>query len=98
MRLATIASVCTLFAANCLCADLHWIQLQSPNFEIYSTASESSTRETLQEFEQVRAFFISALPAKNLGPLPVRVIQFSGEKEFYPYRASDTAAAYYWAG
>lgn len=98
MRLANIVTVCILFALNLIAADLHWIRIQSPNFEIYSTAGETSTRETVKEFEQVRAFFTANLPSRDNTPLPVRIIQFNSEKEYQPYRINGFAAAYYKPG
>jgi tetratricopeptide (TPR) repeat protein len=98
MRLALFALAGAVFAATSFAAEPRWIRLESPNFEIYSTASEGSTRDTLKQFEQVRAFFISALPTKDEKPLPVRIVQFSSDKEYQPYRFNSSATAYYKSG
>jgi hypothetical protein len=98
MGRATIFALFGLMSANSFAADPDWIRIQSQNFEIYSTAGESSTRDTLKEFEQVRAFFVSTLPTKDNKPLPVRIIQFSTEKEYAPYRFNSFASAYYQSG
>jgi hypothetical protein len=79
-------------------ADPHWIRTQSPNFEIYSTGSESSTLNTLKQFEQVRSFFVNTLPTKDENPVPVRIIAFNSLKEFEPYRFNEISTAYYHSG
>lgn len=98
MRPGFLAFLLALFAATCFAAEPKWIRLQSPNFEIYSTASESSTRDTLKQFEQARAFFLTAMPMKDTKPLPVRIVQFSSQKEYEPYRFNSFASAYYKPG
>jgi len=98
MRRAFVALFASLFAVNSRAADPRWIRIQSPNFEIYSTASEGSTRDTLKQFEQVRAFFLTSLPAKDTKPLPLRIVQFSSDKEYQPYRMNAVAVAYYKSG
>jgi tetratricopeptide (TPR) repeat protein len=99
MRFAVAACVYALFgglfSAALSAADPHWIRIQSPHFEIYSTASEKAGRETLEQFEQVRAFFINTLPTKDERPLPVRIVTFNSEKEYQPYRPNEFATAYY---
>ena len=47
----------SILALNASAADPRWIRLQTDTFEIYSTASESNTREALRQFEEVRSFF-----------------------------------------
>ncbi len=98
MRPAFLAGVLSLFAATCIAAEPRWIRIESPNFEIYSTASEASTRDTLKQFEQVRAFFLTVMPIKDVKPLPVRIVQFNSEKEYQPYRLNPVAKAYYKPG
>ena len=47
-----------------------WIHIHSSNFEVYSSASEGSTRETLGHFEQVRNFFLQATGRSVSNPVP----------------------------
>ena len=68
-------------AAN---AEPRWIRIHSPNFEVYSSASEGSTRETLRYFEQVRSFFLQATGKSASKPAPVYIIAFGSEKEYLP--------------
>jgi Flp pilus assembly protein TadD len=76
-------------------ADAHWTRLKSANFEMYTTASERSARETLKYFEQVRSFFqqgMGNIPGKAL---PVRIVAFNSKKEYEPYRLNSFASAFY---
>ncbi len=98
MRFLAAASIYALSICSAFAAEIHWIRIQSPNFELYSTASERSARETLEEFEQVRAFFLNTLPTKDQKPLPVRIVTFNSAKEYEPYRFNEFATAYYYPG
>jgi Tetratricopeptide repeat len=97
-RLLVCALLSVLLGTTLLAADQRWIRLQSPNFEVYSTASANATRDALKQFEQLREFFIEALGVKDDRPLPVRIVTFSSPKEYEPYRPNDFADAYYLAG
>jgi hypothetical protein len=98
MRFVFAACVCGLLTGASSAADPRWIRIQSPNFEMYSTGSESNARDTLRQFEQVRAFFVGTLPTKDEKPLPVRIIAFNSLKEYEPYRLNQFATAYYYPG
>jgi Flp pilus assembly protein TadD len=69
--------------------------MQSANFEMYSSAGEKSTRETLAYFEQVRGIFAQAMVKAVEKPLPVRIVAFGSRKEYERYRINDFASAYY---
>src|SRR5580693_5257755 len=76
-------------------AETRWIKLRSANFDMYTTASERSARETLKYFEQVRSFFqqgMGNIPGKQL---PVRIVAFNSKKEYEPYRLNNFATAFY---
>jgi tetratricopeptide (TPR) repeat protein len=75
--------------------DARWIRMQSANFEMYSSAGEKSTRETLAYFEQVRGIFAQAMVKAVEKPLPVRIVAFGSRKEYERYRINDFASAYY---
>jgi tetratricopeptide (TPR) repeat protein len=98
MRFLAAGCVYALFTGAVAAAEPRWIRVQSSNFEIYSTGSESSTRDTLRQFEQVRAFFLSTLPTKDEKPAPVRIVAFNSLKEYEPYRLNEFASAYYHFG
>ena len=98
MRSLAAACIYALLTFPASASDPRWIRIQSPNFELYSTASERSARETLEEFEQVRAFFLNTLPTKDQKPLSVRIVTFNSVKEYEPYRFNEFATAYYYPG
>ena len=75
-----------------------WIKVTTPNFEMFTSAGEGAAKRTLQDFEQIRSFFIEVTKANRPPPLPVRIIAFRSRKEFEPYQARETSAAYYLAG
>jgi len=68
------------------------------NFEIYSSASEGSTRETLRYFEQVRSFFLPATGRSVSKPVPIYIIAFGSEKEYVSFRPTEFASAFYHGG
>jgi Tfp pilus assembly protein PilF len=76
-------------------AEPHWIRMHSLDFEIYSTASEKSTRETLHQFEQVRDFFTQTMGVDASRSTSLRIVVFGSKKEYNAYRPNDFAAAYY---
>jgi tetratricopeptide (TPR) repeat protein len=98
MRFIFAACIYGLLTSAASAAEPRWIRIQSPNFELYSTAGEKTARETLAQFEQVRAFFLNTLPTKDQKPLPVRIVAFNSLKEYEPYRANEFATAYYHPG
>jgi tetratricopeptide (TPR) repeat protein len=72
-----------------------WLRIQSPNFELFTTAGERNGREVARHFEQVRAFFMEAMGLGVKSSPPVRIVVFRSEKEFAPYAPNDFAAAFY---
>lgn len=95
MRVRFAALIC---AATLSAAEPRWIRITTPDFEIYSTAGERATRETLQHFEQVRSFFQQTLGASDSRKQPVRIVVFGSKKEYEPYRINEFAVAYYLGG
>ncbi len=75
-----------------------WLKIASPNFELFTTASEKKGREAILYFEQMRALFLRLRPAPLVGFLPVRLIAFQNEKEYKPFRMNEFADAYYLSG
>ncbi|HTC36877.1 MAG TPA: tetratricopeptide repeat protein [Bryobacteraceae bacterium] len=72
-----------------------WTKLETPNFELYTTAGEKKGREAILYFEQVRSFFLQASASKRAPEVPVRIVAFRSESQYKPYRMSESAAAYY---
>lgn len=71
-----------------------WIKLETPHFELFTTASEKKGREAILYFEQVRSFF-QELSTSRQGQPPVRIVAFRGEREYKPYRMNVGNFAYY---
>ena len=94
-RLAT-ALLCTLAALPAVGSEgPRWLKIQSPNFELFTTAGERNGREVARHFEQVRAFFREAMGLGLKSGPPVRIVLFRSDKEFAPYAPNDFAAAFY---
>lgn len=72
-----------------------WLKIQSPNFELFTTAGERNGREVARHFEQVRAFFLEAMRLGLKSGPPVRIVVFRSDKEFAPYAPNDFASAFY---
>jgi hypothetical protein len=87
-----------LISAALAPADTKWIRMRSENFEMFSSAGEGSTRETLRNFETVRTFFYQLLKRPPGKDQPVYIIGFNSEKEYAPYRPNQFAIAYYHPG
>src|SRR5687767_5934945 len=75
-----------------------WTKATSAHFELLTTAGDKKAREGILHFEKVRAFFAASTNVKIDTDYPVRVIAFSSDKEYKPYRAAKWAAAYYLSG
>ncbi len=98
MKLRVSAILFLWVNAHLFAADPKWIRMKSEHFEMYSSAGERATRDTLKSFEQVRAFFQQSIPMKDTRPIPVRLVAFNSEKEYAPYKPNEVAIAYYSPG
>lgn len=76
-------------------ASPRWICVTTPHFEMYTTNSEKQAVQALQSFEQVRFFFLQNSKNKQAPEDLVRIIAFSSEKDFKPYRTNSGTFAYY---
>src|SRR5579872_948518 len=72
-----------------------WVRINTPNFELYTTAGEKKGKEAILYFEQMRSLFQKLNKSKSGPEKPVRIIAFDSEKGYKPYRISDAAFAYY---
>lgn len=96
MQYLLIFLICT---SSALANSSKWIVMRSSNFEIYSTAGERATRNTLQHFEQVRQFFQENLNwTTTSDDLPVRITLMDDERDYKLVRPSEFAAAFYLPG
>ncbi len=97
-RFAAAVLASALTASSGLAAE-QWLKLTSSHFELYTTAGEKKGREAILFFEQVRDFFGKARGnAKPVTTAPVRIIAFRSDKEYKPYRISESADAFYLDG
>jgi hypothetical protein len=75
-----------------------WHMARSPHFEVYATGAPSRALDALKMFEDARAFFVSYLSLPESRRPPIRVLVFSGAKEFSRYQVNDSADAFYQPG
>jgi tetratricopeptide (TPR) repeat protein len=97
-RIAISAIIGIALIPELLGAPEQWIKLETPHFELYTTAGEKKGREAILYFEQVRSFFLEASPAKHAPEFPVRIVAFRSESQYKPYRINESAVAYYAPG
>jgi hypothetical protein len=83
----------TVLQATALGAD--WAVARDEQFEIYSQAGVTQARAALIWFEQLRALVRQETGLDIMGRKLVRVIAFSSEREYEPYRMTAMADAYY---
>jgi tetratricopeptide (TPR) repeat protein len=88
----------TALIPGLLGAPEQWIKLETPHFELYTTAGEKKGREAILYFEQVRSFFLQASPSKRATEFPVRIVAFRSESQYKPYRMNGSAVAFYAPG
>jgi tetratricopeptide (TPR) repeat protein len=94
LRVAAVAFLALLAGMPAIAAD-HWLRIASPDFELYTTASDKQGRDTIRHLEQVRAFFLQASPIRNPGDFPLRIFQFDTEAQYEPYRQNAFTVAYF---
>ena len=87
--------MCLLACSAALTGETRWIKIATPDFEMYSTSGDRAARDTLRFFEQIRSFFAGTLPNAFVDTGTVRIVAFSSEKEYQPYRPNEFATAYY---
>ncbi|HEY8995474.1 MAG TPA: hypothetical protein VIM71_12470 [Lacunisphaera sp.] len=63
-----------------------WRYYQSPNFELYSAATDGDSRDVLEGMELLRAMFLNSLQLKARLPQPVTIYYFDRQEDFDGYR------------
>jgi tetratricopeptide (TPR) repeat protein len=91
---ARLLPALALTVLSATAGDQPWLRVASPNFEVFTAARERAARETIQHFEEVRAFFLAATGLQPFAGAPVRIVFFQSERDYEPYRVSEGAAAY----
>lgn len=84
----------TVLTPSLFSASEQWIRLETPHFELFTTAGEKKGREAVLYFEQVRSFFQEASRSKQ-EQRPVRIVAFRSEGQYKPYRMNEGSVAYY---
>jgi tetratricopeptide (TPR) repeat protein len=97
-RLTCAAVYLFVAAAIDLAAAERWHKVSTDNFELLTTAGAGRGKEAVQYFEQVRNFFIRTSNVRPPSGKPIRIIAFSSDKQFEPYRATEGSPAYYLPG
>ena len=88
-KLALFLLAAPAFAAT------EWVEVSSPNFQLYTTSGSGDGRRTVEYFEQVRDFFMRAQSKELTTRLPVYIILFRNQKEFRPYAPGEGIAAFF---
>ena len=65
---------------------------------MYSAADRKKSAETLEYFERVRDFFISASPVRPPANFPVRIVAFGDADEMHMFAPNPSVAAYFAPG
>lgn len=89
-----------LAVAACLVATMHadgpaWSVARSERFEVYATGSPERATGALEMFEKAHAFFTSYLALPSSTRRATRVLVFSGDKEYAPYRVNESDNAFF---
>src|SRR5450759_3620084 len=71
-----------------------WLRTESPNFEVFTTGDADSATGVLRRFEQMRTLFLSSSGGIGISPIPVRIMMFSGSKEYERYGPAHTGGFY----
>ncbi len=96
MRRLTLV-ICLVLTAAPLAAE-KWTYAASDYFEVYATGGDRQARDAITYFERVHAFFTDVLKLSPKPGKPTRLIVFSSDKQFAPYRPNEVAAAFYLSG
>ena len=97
MRRLAVLLTAVLLGVNVRAAD-KWTYAASAHFELYTTGTSGTARDALKYFEDVRDFCSTFLKLTPTSSRPTRLIVFSNDRQFAPYRPNDTAVAYYQSG
>ena len=88
----------TLWPSPLLAAQ--WIHLRTPQFDLYSTNSESESRKLVDLLESIQTFmdavsFVQTSARQKTVRTPVRIVALSSRDEYAPFRLSPTAFGYF---
>lgn len=95
--LLTAAALLTVFT-QAMAAEWPWTVYSSPRFELLTNGDPSLARAALGHLETVAGGILRNEPWLAQPPGRVRILAFSSEKEFEPYRSSSQSPAYFAGG
>jgi Flp pilus assembly protein TadD len=75
-----------------------WTHAESEHFEVYTTGGDRTARDALTYFERVHAFFTDFMKIAPQTTARTRLIVFTGDRQFAPYKPGDLAVAFYQSG
>jgi len=96
MRRLTLAFALILASSSNAAAD--WAYAASDHFEVYAAGGDRQAREGLTYFERVHAFFTEVMKLAPRSGTITRLIIFSSDRQFAPYRPNEVASAFYLSG
>ena len=72
-----------------------WLEIHSTHFTVITDAGDKKGKEVALRFEQMRAVFAVLLMKEHLHePLPLTIIAFKNDKDYYQSAAAATRSAY----
>ncbi|MCL4794523.1 MAG: hypothetical protein KJZ84_08170 [Bryobacteraceae bacterium] len=98
MQVLSIAAMAIICAVSLHGDSARWRQFQSANFDLLTNADATEANAALAHLEAVRLQIACAEPWLGAPPGRVRILAFSSEKEFEPYRSSSQSPAFFASG
>jgi hypothetical protein len=86
-----------LLAATACSAET-WTAVQSPHFELYTTANPETARDAAAFFEQVHDLFAGWSAKQPVGTPKARIIVFQSEKDYRFYQPNPLVTAFFISG
>ena len=97
MKRLAVVLIALIFVVPVRAAE-NWTYAASEHFDVYTTGGAGRAREALNYFERVNAFFEFIFKATPKVKERTRLIVFSNDREFAPYRPNQNVAAFYQSG
>ena len=96
-RVLPIATLLWVLGASAAAAQT-WTSAESEHFEVYTTGGDRTARDALTYFERVHAFFTDFMKIAPQTKARTRLIVFTGDRQFAPYRPGELTVAFYQSG
>ena len=79
-------------------ARMDWIRVSAPNLELLTTGEACVAAEAVADLESLRLYFRSKVPLKTMAEPSLRIVAFSSEREYQPFRLNARSPAYFAGG